>query len=134
MGTSVTETDGKRRILLVDDDASMLKVFSRRLEHAGYEVLKAVDGEEALTKVREQPPDLIVLDIMMPKLNGYEVCTRLKQDQTTSHIPIIMFTAKGRPQEHLAGLMLGASAYISKSCQASELLDQIHRLLSNSST
>ena len=125
-------SDQKQRILLVDDDPSVLKVYTKRLEVAGYDVRWAVDGEEALDRVREQPPDLIILDIMMPKLNGYEVCARLKQGRTTSHIPIISFTAKGQPKDRMAGMPLGADAYISKSCSAEVLLEQIKAMLSRS--
>ena len=121
--------EAKRRILLVDDEPDILKVYAKRLERAGYEVIKAVDGEEALDKAREHSPALIILDIMLPKLNGYEVCGKLKQDPATKPIPIIMFTAKGEPQEHVAGLMFGAEAYISKSCPAKVVLDQVQALL-----
>lgn len=119
----------KGRILLVDDDSSILKVYRKRLEIAGYDVVTARDGEEALAKMRGARPDLVVLDIMLPKLNGYEVCTRLKQAPATKQIPIVMFTAKDRPQEHVAGLMVGADAYLSKTCEAETLLEQIERLL-----
>jgi DNA-binding response OmpR family regulator len=104
-------------------------VYRKRLEIAGYEVVTARDGEEALSKTRAARPDLIVLDIMLPKMNGYEICTRLKQTSATKRIPIVMFTAKDRPQEHVAGLMVGADAYLSKTCEAETLLEQIERLL-----
>lgn len=120
----------KRRVLLVDDDPSILKIFSKHLELAGYEVVNASDGEEALAEIQREPPDLIILDIMLPKLNGYEVCTKLKEDDVHQHIPIIMFTAKGKPQEHVTGLMFGAEAYLSKTCSSGELLGQVKTLLS----
>ncbi len=122
-----------KRVLLVDDDADMRKVFSKRLELAGYEVVRAGDGEEALTEVTSQAPDLIILDVMLPKMNGFEVCAKLKQDPATSKIPIVMFTAKGQPEDHLAGLMFGADAYISKTCEAQELLDQVKGLIQQAS-
>ena len=121
-----------RRILLVDDDLSMLKIFRKHLELAGYQVDEAVDGEGAFEKIRHDPPDLIILDIMLPKLNGYEVCAKLKEDTVYQHIPIIMFTAKGMPQEHVTGLMFGAQVYLSKTCSAGELLGHVKELLSRS--
>ena len=119
----------KRRILLVDDDADMRKLFSKRLELAGYEVVQATDGEEALAQVTEHPPDLMILDIMLPRVNGYEVCMRLKKGKATRRIPIVMFTAKGQPQEHIEGVIAGADAYISKLCPPQELLDRVRMLL-----
>jgi len=121
----------KRRVLLVDDDPSMRKIFSRHLEVAGFSVTNAADGEEALVAARRQPPELIILDVMLPKLNGYEVCQQLKQDPATKEIPVIMFTAKGYPEERLTGFMFGANAYLSKTCQAKELLDQVKQLLAH---
>lgn len=123
--------DGKRKVLFVDDNPSMVKMYGKRFEVAGYEVLTAGDGEEALAKIGSERPDVIVLDIELPKLNGYEVCAAVKQRQETKHIPVIMFTAKGQPQEHLAGLMFGADVYVSKSCQAKVLLDQVERVLAS---
>ena len=122
----------QKRILLVDDDASIQKVYSKRLEVAGYEVVQAMDGEEALAKARQGKLDLIILDIMMPKLNGYEVCAQLKQDPATKAIPIIMFTAKGQLQEHVVGLMFGADAYISKVARSDVLLESIKQFLPSS--
>ena len=123
--------DGKRKVLFVDDDPSMVKMYGKRFETAGYHVLTAGDGEEALATIAGERPDVVVLDIELPKLNGYEVCARVKQRQETKHIPVVMFTAKGQPQEHVAGLMLGADVYVSKSCQAKALLDQVERMLAN---
>lgn len=118
-------------MLLVDDDPSMLKIFSRYLEAAGFEVARAVNGEEALVAAHQQSPELIILDVMLPKLNGYEVCQKLKQDPATKRIPVILFTAKGEPEEQVTGFMFGANAYLSKTCQAKELLDQVTQLLAH---
>jgi DNA-binding response OmpR family regulator len=123
-------SDPSARILLVDDDQGIQKVFAKRLKTAGYEVLQALDGEQALEQARTHSPDLIILDLMLPKLNGYEVCAHLKQNPATRHIPVVMFTAKGEPQDHVAGLMFGADAYISKSCSGNVLLDQVTATLS----
>ena len=120
----------KWRILLVDDDASMLKVYGKWFELAGYDVLKASSGAEALAKVAEQPPDLIVLDVEMPGLNGYEVCSKLKENRAMSEIPVVLFTAKGEPQE-MPGF---PNVYVGKSCQAKPLLEQVKAILTSRPT
>lgn len=122
-------SEKKPRILLVDDDASMRKIYGKRFEAAGYEIITAMDGEEAQLKARESP-DLIILDIVMPKLNGYEACAKLKQDPATKHIPIIMFTSKGHPQEQPSEFNPGADVYVSKSCRTEVLLEHIKTALS----
>lgn len=122
-------SDQKPHILIVDDEPDIVKVLSKRLTASGYSVSTANDGEDGLAKVKAGGIDLIILDVMLPKLNGYEVCAKLKQDATHRTIPIVMFTAKGQTQEHLAGLMFGADAYISKTCEFSVLMSQIKALL-----
>ena len=126
-------SEHKPRILFVDDDSSLRKIFTKYLEEAGYVVALAVDGQEALEQVRQEPPALIVLDVMLPKMNGYEVCATLKRDPATRPIPIIMYTAKGQPREHFVGFMFGADAYLGKPASAKELLQHIARLLAGSS-
>lgn len=120
---------GAPRILLVDDEPSIIKVVGKRLEVEGYEVLIAVEGQEALTKAQTEHPDLIILDLMLPKLNGYEVCTMLKQDTRYQHIPIMLFTAKAQDQDERLGMECGADAYVRKPFRAQELLERIRRLL-----
>ena len=122
----------KSDILLVDNEQDIVKVLLERLEVKGYNVDVVVDGEEALAHVERKPPQLIILDIMLPKLNGYEVCAKLKQSEAHRGIPIIMFTAKDQAQDHLAGLMFGANAYVSKSCPFDDLHKQIQSLLEKS--
>ena len=121
----------KYRLLLVDDELSIRKVIGERLRSKGFDVLLAENGEEALGKAQQEKPDLIILDIMLPKINGYEICTILKREPSFKQIPIVMFTAKGQQKEHLAGMMCGADAYISKSCEFDVLLEQILVLLAN---
>jgi DNA-binding response OmpR family regulator len=117
------------RILLVDDEPSIIKVVGKRLEVEGYQVLIAVEGQEALTKAQTEHPDLIILDLMLPNLNGYEVCTMLKQDTRYQHIPIMLFTAKAQDQDERLGMECGADAYVRKPFKAQELLERIRRLL-----
>ena len=120
------------RILLVDDEPSILKVVSKRLEVEGYQVLVAIEGQEALAKAQAERPDLIILDLMLPKLNGYEVCTMLKQDTRYQQIPIMLFTAKAQDTDEQLGMECGADAYVRKPFRAQELLETIRRLLAAS--
>ncbi|MBI4323238.1 MAG: response regulator [Candidatus Omnitrophica bacterium] len=120
--------DKKVRVLLVDDEPSIVKMVGKRLEVEGFEVLVAMDGQEALKKVQTEAPDLVVLDLMLPKLNGYEVCMMLKEDTRYQKIPVVMFTAKAQEQDEKLGLACGADAYIRKPFKAQELLEQIRAL------
>ncbi len=117
------------RILLVDDEPSIVKMVGKRLEVEGFEVLVAMDGQEALKKAQTESPQLIILDLMLPKMNGYEVCTMLKQDARYQGIPIIMFSAKAQEKDERLGRECGANAYVRKPFQAKELLDQVRALL-----
>ena len=119
----------KQRILLVDDEPSIVKMVGKRLEVEGFEVLIAMDGQEGLSKAQTGNPDLIVLDLMLPKLNGYEVCTMLKQDARYQKIPVVLFTAKAQEKDEKLGMECGANAYVRKPFRAQELLDKIRSLL-----
>ncbi len=123
----------KPRILLVDDEPSIVKMVGKRLEVEGFEVLVAMDGQEGLTKAQTEQPDLIILDLMLPERNGYEVCTMLKQDARYQHIPIILFTAKAQEKDEKRGMECGANAYVRKPFRAQELLDKIRSQLTASS-
>ena len=122
---------GKRRVLLVDDEPSIIKVVGKRLEVAGYEVLTAMDGQDGLTKARLGRPDVIILDLMMPKMSGMEVCAALKQDVRLQHIPVIIFTGKGQEMDERVCRELGANAYMTKPHDATALIEQIEALLSH---
>ena len=119
----------RHRILLVDDEPSIVKMVGKRLEVEGFEVLIAIDGQEGLDKARTERPDLIVLDLMLPKLNGYEVCTMLKQDTRYQGIPVVLFTAKAQEKDEKLGMECGANAYVRKPFRAQELLEKIRALL-----
>ena len=119
----------KAKILLVDDEPSIVKMVSKRLEVEGFEVLVAMDGQEGLKKAQAESPELIILDVMLPKLNGYEVCTMLKQDTRYQKIPVLMFTAKAQEKDERLGLECGANAYMRKPFKAQELLETIRTLL-----
>ncbi|MEE8315326.1 MAG: response regulator, partial [Syntrophobacteria bacterium] len=114
------------RILLVDDNPTNLQVLFQTLEGRGYNLLVAKDGETALTIVKKALPELILLDIMMPGIDGYEVCRRLKNDPTTKEIPIIFLSALGETKDKVRGLDLGAVDYISKPFQAEEVIARVN--------
>ncbi len=119
-----SETMGKR-ILMVDDSKDILQVVSQRLKSWGYDVVTANSGEEGLRLASELIPDLILLDIMMPKMKGRDVCARLKADPKTKAIPVIFLTALGLADHVKAGLDLGAEDYIVKPFEPEELRDRI---------
>jgi len=102
------------RILVVDDDPRLLHVVSTYLSIEGYEVATAPDGEEALRVVGDVRPSLVILDVMMPGMDGIEVCRRIKQGPQTSHIPVLMFTALSRDEDVESGRAAGADRFISK--------------------
>ena len=113
------------KILLIDDEASLRKTVGRRLEMWGYVALTAQSGEEGLQVAQEQLPDLILLDIMMPKMKGRNVCARLKADPKTAKIPVIFITALGLADHIKAGMDLGADDYIVKPFEPAELRERI---------
>ena len=119
----------KAKILLVDDEPSIVKMVGKRLEVEGFEVLVAMDGQDGLKKAQTENPKLVILDVMLPKLNGYEVCTMLKQDTRYQHVPVIMFTAKAQEKDEKLGLECGANVYMRKPFKAQELLETIRMLL-----
>ena len=119
----------KGKILVVDDEVYIVHILDFSLGMEGYEVVTALDGEEALAKSLEHKPDLIVLDIMMPKMDGYEVCKRLKADDATRSIPVILLSAKGRNVDQKMGFEAGAEDYITKPFSPRKLVERINALL-----
>jgi len=117
------------RILVVDDTPDLLMIVSKRLSLAGYEVITAEDGQAGLMKAQQEKPDLVLLDLMLPKLNGYEVCSMLKQDSQFQTIPIVIFTAKTQERDEQLAMECGADAFIRKPFNPVELLEQIKGLL-----
>lgn len=114
------------KILIVDDEAPIIEVLSYNLKRANYEVLVAWDGEEALTLARREEPDLIILDLMLPKLDGIEVCRTLRRERD---IPIIMLTARDEEVDRVVGLELGADDYVVKPFSVRELLARVKNVL-----
>lgn len=118
-----------RRILVVDDEPRVLAIVKKRLELAGYEVSTAVEGFEALKKARGEQPELIVLDLILPGLNGYQICRMLKGDKHYAGIPILMLTARSQEVDVNEGMRVGADAYMTKPYDAGMFLTQISNLL-----
>ena len=123
----------KHTILIAEDDTNIRHVLKLQLEGAGYEVVAAEDGIKALEEVSRHVPDLILLDIMMPKMDGYEVCRRLKADFHTSKVPIIMLTARSTENDKVGGLEIGANDYLTKPYSSKELVARVKGLLQWSS-
>lgn len=119
----------RKIILLVDDEPSLVKVVSRRLISEGFDVRVALDGEEAWRQVLAETPDLIILDVMLPKVNGHAVCRKLKWDTRFQKIPVLMFTAKVQDVDERLGFESGADGYVRKPFRASELMEKIRALL-----
>jgi two-component system alkaline phosphatase synthesis response regulator PhoP len=119
----------RKRILVADDEVYIVHILEFSLNMEGYEVVSATSGEDALRMIDKERPDLIVLDIMMPGVSGYEVCRRLRADERTRDIPIIFLTAKDTLADRDFGLELGANAYITKPFGPRKLIEAIENLL-----
>jgi DNA-binding response OmpR family regulator len=115
----------KKRILVVDDEVDLVETVRFSLELEGYDVLIAYNGEEALNQARKENPDLILLDLMLPKLDGYKVCRLLKFDERYKHIPILMLTAKIQEKDKATGMETGANEYITKPFEMDELMKKV---------
>jgi DNA-binding response OmpR family regulator len=118
-----------KKILVVDDEPDVASLLTLMLKSQGYDVMAAGDGQEALEKARSGNPDLILLDVMLPRLDGYKVARMLKFDENYSHIPIIMLTAKIQDRDKQVGLEMGVNDYITKPFDTAALLGKIKALL-----
>ena len=124
-----TNDMSKKHILIVDDEAALRQVLEDRLLDEGFIVTKAVNGKEGLSLALEKRPDLILLDIMMPELNGYQVCKKIKEDDSLKNIPVVMLTAKAQESDKFWGLETGADDYITKPFEFKSLLKTITKHL-----
>lgn len=121
-----------QKILVVDDEESLAQFVCRALRQQGYKTVCAYDGDNALSLVYEEMPDLIVLDLMLPQMDGWEICRRVKSDGSTRHIPILMLTARSSAEDVVQGLDLGADDYMRKPFPLDELLARVRVLLRRS--
>ncbi len=118
------------RVLVVDDNVDLLRMIQMVLgERGGHQVVLSTSGEDGLEKARAQPPDLAIIDVMMPGMTGYELCRRLREEPSTAHIPILILTARGQPIDRETALASGADDYIAKPVTMNELLERVNRLL-----
>ena len=122
-----------KKILAVDDERHIVRLVEVNLQRAGYEVVTAFDGKEALEKVKSETPDLVVLDVMMPYMDGFEVLRNLKADPTTAEIPVIMLTAKAQDADVFRGWQSGVDCYLTKPFNPMELLTFVKRIFDSQS-
>ena len=122
----------KQRILIVEDEPEAVELLEFNLKQAGYAVSSADDGAEALKKIRATPPDLILLDVMLPEMDGFEICKLVRLEAATAKIPIIMLTAKASELDRVLGLELGADDYLTKPYSPRELLLRVKKILARS--
>jgi len=123
------ETGAGRKILVVEDESDVADLLTLNFRKAGFRISTAADGASGLQKAREDRPDFIVLDLMLPKMSGLEVCKILKNDTATSHIPILMLTAKAEEIDRIVGLEFGADDYVTKPFSPREILLRIRAIL-----
>ena len=116
-------------VLLAEDELFLSRTFENRLTLEGYTVLLAHDGEDAIQMILKEKPDLVILDIMMPKMNGYEICEKLRETSDTRLTPIIMLTAQSQIKDKLTGLKIGADDYITKPFNPLELAARVERII-----
>ena len=119
----------KARIAIVDDEKAMVETLKSFLEDRGFSVSAAHDGEEALALIKREKPDVVILDITMPKMDGRDVLVQLKKDESTKNIPVIMLTVRSEPFDMDYGIELGADDYLPKPCEAHRLLKHINSIL-----
>lgn len=122
----------KQKILVVDDEKELTALVSLHMKMAGFEVITAANGEKALELSREESPDLIILDLMIPKIDGWQVCEQLREDPATKDIPVIMLTARAQIEDKLKGFEAGADDYVTKPFSPRELVARVKRVLARS--
>jgi len=118
-----------RKILVIEDDPVALRFIKYTLEQKGYQVVTALNGLEGLRKAKTEEPDLIILDIMLPGIDGFEICYRLRAEPQTARLHILMFSAKVQEVDKATGLRVGADDYLTKPANAAEIISRVERLL-----
>jgi DNA-binding response OmpR family regulator len=117
------------KVLVVDDDPVIVRLLEVNFEMEGFTVVSAVDGADGVEKARSEQPDVVVSDVMMPKLNGLELCVAIKADETTSGIPVVLLSAKAQIADIRAGIDAGADDYVTKPFEPLDLIDRVNKLL-----
>ena len=117
------------RILVIEDDPATSRLVDYSLRHEGYEVLRASNGLEGIRKAISEAPDLVILDVMLPGLDGFEICHRLKADAATARLPILMFSARAQEIDKATGLKVGADEYLTKPAAPAEIVGRVQKLL-----
>ena len=120
-----------KKIMVVDDEPYIARVIKFKLEQEGYAVISANDGITGLERIRQERPELVLLDVMMPGLTGYEVCQQIKADAELAGIPVVFLTAKGQERDREQGLSMGASDYITKPFSPNRLLELVKSMIGN---
>ncbi len=121
----------KKTVLAVDDERLIVLAMRHNLQYAGYNVIEAFDGREALTQLELHRPDLVILDVMMPELSGWDVLTCIREDPELRDTPVIMLTALGQDSDEREGLIRGADVYLTKPYEPQHLIDMVNRLLAD---
>jgi len=119
----------KKKILLVDDSKTVLLMETMALKGGAYDIVTAANGEECLAKVADAAPDLILLDLVMPRMDGFETCRQLRSNPTTKDVPIVMVTTRGEQESRESGYAAGCNDYVTKPVSAGELLTKIRNLI-----
>jgi two-component system alkaline phosphatase synthesis response regulator PhoP len=119
-----------KKILVIEDDPATSRLVDYSLRHEGYEVIRAFNGLEGLRKAKDESPDLVILDVMLPGLDGFEICHRLREDAATAPLPILMLSAKAQEIDKNTGLKVGADDYLSKPAAPADIVSRVGRLLS----
>jgi two-component system alkaline phosphatase synthesis response regulator PhoP len=120
-----------KKILVIEDDPATLRLIDYSLRHEGYQVLTALNGLEGLRKVHDEKPDLLVLDVMLPGMDGFEICHSLRSEPDTAQLPILMLSAKAQEIDKDTGLKVGADDYLAKPADPSEIVSRIESLLAS---
>ena len=129
---NLPHVSGAGRVLVVDDDDVIRQLITVNLELEGFEVIPAVDGQDALDKVKDAQPDVVTLDVMMPRVDGWEAAARLREDPETAHIKVILLSARAQESDIQRGERIGVDAYLTKPFDPDELIDVVRRMVAAS--
>jgi DNA-binding response OmpR family regulator len=118
-----------KKILIIEDDPATSRLVEYSLKHEGYEVLTASNGLDGIRKAHNEGPDLVILDVMLPGMDGYEICHRLRSESDTAKLPILMFSAKAQEMDRNTGLLVGADDYLTKPAAPADIVSHVETLL-----